>query len=103
FFSYNNRVFPLHSVYFSVTFKKSKQNKVKQTTFIAVYLVGSSMLTLDSWLRHLAKPLTYFSVTIMGVLHCTVSISHGPRCNRTCCTPYSYAPGQSPLQSCETL
>ena len=42
FFSYNNGVFTLHGVYFSVTLKKSKQKKVKQTTFIAVYLVGSS-------------------------------------------------------------
>ena len=32
FFSYNNGVFTLYSVYFSVTFKKSKQKKVKQTT-----------------------------------------------------------------------
>src|SRR4029434_10061473 len=34
FFSYNNGVFTLHSVYFSVTFTKSKQKKVKQTTFM---------------------------------------------------------------------
>ena len=33
FFSYNKGVFTLYSVYFSVTFKKSKQKKVKQTTF----------------------------------------------------------------------
>src|SRR4029434_6676197 len=33
FFSNNNGVFTLYSVYFSVTSKKSKQKKVKQTTF----------------------------------------------------------------------
>src|SRR4029434_10808655 len=33
FFSYNNRVFTLYSVYFSVTLKKSKQKKVKLKTF----------------------------------------------------------------------
>ena len=37
FFSYNNGVFTLHSVYFSVTFTKSKQKKVKQTTFMYKY------------------------------------------------------------------
>ena len=33
FFSYYKGVFTLYSVYFSVTFKKSKKKKVKQTTF----------------------------------------------------------------------
>src|SRR4029434_5234179 len=38
--------------------------------YIAVYLVGSSMPTLDSWLRHLANPhRRIFSVTITGFLH----------------------------------
>src|SRR4029434_4954933 len=37
FFSYNKGVFTLYSVYFSVTFKKSMQKKVTQTTFVYKY------------------------------------------------------------------
>ena len=51
------RVFYIAQCLFLSNLKKSKQNKVKQTTFIAVYLLDSSMITLDSWLRHLANPL----------------------------------------------
>src|SRR4029434_5297739 len=37
FFSYKNCFFTLQSVYFSVTFKKSEQKKVKQTTFKSLF------------------------------------------------------------------
>ena len=36
--------------------KNLSKKKSNEQLFIPVYLVGSSMLTLDSWLRHLANP-----------------------------------------------
>src|SRR4029434_3459044 len=61
FFSFKNRVFTLHSVYFSVTLKKSKQ-KVKQTTFMYKYDHLRSLVRHFFWPHSNAVVEAYFGL-----------------------------------------